>query len=376
MTLKICKKLTILVLTLFLAIGLAELGNNRVNAQADDTTQTPTSNQNWSDTGLINTKNDDNIEVNNNVAGNGNSANVDFNGDGRSDYVITRNNNSLLNWWIAINGSTNFSSFQWGLATDIATPADFDGDGTSDFAVWRDEPTNPNRATFYIMRSATNTVQIEQFGRTGDNPRIVGDYDGDGRADVAVYREGVSGGQSFFFYRPSTMAGVDFVPRQFGTAGDKAVAGDYDGDRRADVAVVRTLSGGQNQFIYLRSSDLGDRYVEWGLSGDVIVPGDYDADGRTDFCVVRTVGGQLLWYILEADGGGTGTAAVNWGLSGDVLTPGDYDGDGRADIAVWRPSGTPDLNIFYVRRSTNNMLQAFKWGLQTDSPTANWRVIR
>ena len=96
----------------------------------------------------------------------------------------------------------------------------------------------------------------------------------------------------------------------------------------------------------------------------------------TDFCVVRTVGGQLLWYILEADGGGTGAAAVNWGLSGDVLTPGDYDGDGRADIAVWRPSANPDLNIFYVRRSTNNMLQAFKWGLQTDSPTANWRVVR
>ena len=41
MTLKNCKKLTILVLTLFLAIGLAEFGNYRVNAQADDTTQTP-----------------------------------------------------------------------------------------------------------------------------------------------------------------------------------------------------------------------------------------------------------------------------------------------------------------------------------------------
>ena len=372
MTVKNWKKLTILVLTLFLAIGLANVGLSNVNAQANNAAQTLPSSQNWSYTGPITTNNDDDSGVTSGVAAASNRANVDFNGDGRSDYVITRNENSLLNWWVAITGSTNFFSVQWGLATDIATPADFDGDGRTDFAVWRDEPTNPNEANFYIFRSLTNTVQIEQFGRTGDNPRIVGDYDGDGKADAAVYREGVSGGLSFFFYRPSTMPATNFIPRQFGIAGDKAVPGDYDGDGRYDVSIARS-SGGQNQFIYLRSSDLVDRYVSWGLTSDVIVPGDYDGDRSNDFCVVRITNGQLIWYILEADGG---TMTVNFGLTGDVPTPGDYDGDGRQDVAVWRPSANPDLNIFYVRRSSNGLLQSFKWGLQTDSPAANWLVVR
>jgi hypothetical protein len=89
---------------------------------------------------------------------------------------------------------------------------------------------------------------------------------------------------------------------------------------------------------------------------------------------VRAVNGQLIWYILEADGGGTGAAAIDWGLPGDIATPGDYDGDGRQDIAVWRPSANPDTNFFYVRRSSNNVLQTFEWGFQGDYPTANWYV--
>ncbi len=299
--------------------------------------------------------------------------NIDFNADGRSDYVITRDAGLLTTWWVAINGSNNFSTTQWGLATDIETPADFDGDGRTDFAVWRDEPTNPNKANFYILRSLNNTFQLEQFGRTGDNPRIVGDYDGDGKADLAVYRAGVGGGLSILLYRPSTIPGSDFIPQPFGLTGDVAVAGDYDGDGRHDLCVRRNV-GGRNQFIILRSSDSNDQYVEWGLVGDVIVPGDYDGDGRNDFCVVRAVNGQLIWYILEADGGGTGAAAIDWGLPGDIATPGDYDGDGRQDIAVWRPSANPDTNFFYVRRSSNNVLQTFEWGFQGDYPTANWYV--
>jgi hypothetical protein len=347
------------------AVTLPAAANNQPVVEVRIMTTNAVNNDEW--VGI------DDISVTTSATAARNRTNVDFNGDGRSDYVITRDQSSITTWWVAINGSNNFSTVQWGLASDIETPADFDGDGRTDFAVWRDEPTNPNQANFYIIRSLSNTFQLEQFGRTGDNPRIVGDYDGDGRADPAVYRAGVGGGQSIFFYRPSTMPGRDFVPTAFGIAGDVPVPGDYDGDGRHDLSVSRNI-GGRNQFIILQSSNLDDQYIDWGLAGDMIVPGDYDGDGRNDFCVVRTVTGRLLWYILEADGGGTGAAAIDWGIAGDIAAPGDYDGDGRQDVVVWRPNANPDTNFFYVRRSSNNMLQTFEWGQQGDYPTANWYV--
>lgn len=61
---------------------------------------------------------------------------------------------------------------------------DYDGDGQSDIAVYR-----PSAGYWFILKSSTNyqAWDIYQFGVPGDVP-VVGDYDGDGRADIAVYR--------------------------------------------------------------------------------------------------------------------------------------------------------------------------------------------
>jgi hypothetical protein len=64
--------------------------------------------------------------------------------------------------------------------------------------------------------------------------------------------------------------------------------GDYDGDGVTDVAVFRPSNG--------RWYVLGRPAVSWGLSGDVPVPGDYDGDGVTDVAVFRPSNGR--WYVL------------------------------------------------------------------------------
>jgi len=189
----------------------------------------------------------------------------------------------------------------------------YDGDGRTDIAVWRENPANPDRAGFYILNSSTGTLREEQFGRTGDSPLAVGDWDGDGRADPSVYRAGTAGGgQSFFFYKPSTRPTVDFVSAAWGIGEDKPVIADYDGDGRVDVAVFRPSNG----IWYIAKSGGGFSFVQFGSGEDKPVVGDYDGDGKTDIAVFRPENGTLYQQRSTF-----GFGAAQFGAAGDKPTP-------------------------------------------------------
>ena len=93
-----------------------------------------------------------------------------------------------------------------------------------------------------------------------------------------------------------------------------------------------------------------------------------------DFMVRRNGSNPFEWYLLERDGGGTGASPILWGSPGDVMTPGDYDGDGKQDVAIWRPDADPTMNFFYVRRSSDMMLQTYEWGSGNDFAVPGWIV--
>jgi hypothetical protein len=291
-------------------------------------------------------------------------ANVDFNGDGRSDYVVTRNISGSKNWYVSINGSGAFSGTQFGTNTDVEVPEDYDGDRRDDIAVYR----RGAQGVFYILQSSNNTFRTELFGLGTDDPKVTADYDGDNKADVAVYRTSGSG-QNFYYYRRSIDGVVISTP--WGSGGTvRPNVGDYDGDNRADFCVHINNGGGNGLFALLKSTG-GTEFVPFGIATDRLAPGDYDGDGKSDFTVVRSQGGSLLWYTLTRTNVFSGVA---WGIPTDIITPGDYDGDGKQDQSVWRSSANLSQSSFYTRRSANGGLQAFAFGAGTDYPAANWYV--
>ena len=100
--------------------------------------------------------------------------------------------------------------------------------------------------------------------------------------------------------------------RQFGTNGDKIVPGDYDGDGRNDLAVFRPATA---TWWILKSSDSLFTVTQFGLSTDKLVPADYDGDGKTDIAVYR----NGTWYIKQSS---SGLLIQQFGLSSDIPVAG------------------------------------------------------
>ncbi|MFN0140482.1 MAG: FG-GAP repeat domain-containing protein [Pyrinomonadaceae bacterium] len=330
----------------------------------------------------------------------------DINGDGRSDFIIVRGDGAPLaeymgandfagkdkvgnnqrqaksavpqvgvGWWTALNNGSAPTRVDLGTDTDFFVNEDFDGDGRDDLTVY--SPGAATVAAFRILRSSNSTVLTIPYGQSGDDPSVVGDWNNDNVADLAVYRDGTGGSpQSFFFWTSiATPSVVNYLP--WGQDGDIGFALDYDGDGRLDPAIQRN-SAGAGIFWISRSSNSATVTFQYGLSSDFVLPGDYDGDGREDIVVSRNAnfgaGTFKYFWILESDGGGAPNTPQQWGIPGDFICQGDYDGDGRTDLAVWRSNPDPSMNYFYARRSSDGATHQFEWGQSGDYPVNNWRV--
>lgn len=225
---------------------------------------------------------------------------ADFDGDGLTDYAVTRTVGGLKVWYIRSSFDGTYRIVQWGVAGDREVPGDFDHDGRADLAVFR-----PSTNVWFVWRSSDSQFFIKEFGLAGDIP-VLGDFKGTpAGADLAVFRP--SNGTWYIF------DGVNTIFAPFGTNGDKPVPADYDFDGRTDLAVFRPSSG---TWFYLQSSNNAFQTVQWGLSTDVPMPADFDplTNDLADFTVFRP--SDTTWYIRRSEG--TINQFTPFGLSTDI----------------------------------------------------------
>jgi CSLREA domain-containing protein len=278
------------------------------------------------------------------------NANLAVGGSGvNRTLTITPTPNQIGTTTIVVNASAGSmaASTSFVLLVYAGTPGDFDGEGKADLTVFR-----PSNGTWYVLQSGTNytTATGVQWGNSLDRP-VPGDFDGDGRTDIAVFRP--SNGVWYLVYSGTGAT----VGVQWGNGSDVPVPGDYDGDGRTDIAVFRPSNGTW----YILESGTGTTVgVQWGNGSDVTAASDYDGDGKTDIAVFRPSDG--VWYIRNSATGTTG--GVQWGSGSDVPVSGDYDGDGSADIAVFRLSN----GTWYLRNSATGTTTGVQWGNGSDVP--------
>ncbi len=272
----------------------------------------------------------------------------DFDGDRRADVGIFRPSNGV---WYINNSNGGFNIFQFGQTGDKPVSADYDGDGKSDAAVYRN-------GAWYRLRSATNTFDAIGFGLATDIPAPA-DFDGDGNADVAVFRP--SNGT----WHSLSSGNNSYSATQFGSNGDIPIPADFDGDGKADINVFRPSNG-----VWYRMNSANNAFyaAQFGQNGDKPLMGDFDGDGKADLAVWRPSNGA--WYSLNSSNGGF--TAIGFGLATDIPVAGDYDGDGRTDISVFRPT---DGVWHRLSSGSGNAYSTIQFGIGSDISIPSYYIL-
>lgn len=205
---------------------------------------------------------------------------ADYDGDGRDDYTVVRDTGNGLTWFYLRSsnntlGVVNFgvSGFANGTGDYPIAGADYTGDGRAEITVIRN---NPNGGSSYLIGdSVTGALVLAQpWGSFTTDYYVVGDYVGDRRADFAVYRALAGGVNGSWFVLEN--GGTNTITRAFGFTslaggGDRPVCGDYNGDGKQDIAIYRSSN---STFYWLNSPAFTTASgQQFGLAGDFPVAG-------------------------------------------------------------------------------------------------------
>jgi hypothetical protein len=250
----------------------------------------------------------------------------------RVSWGSVSNASSYELWRNTANDSAGAAPVASGLDSDTADDADVVPD-----------------TVYYYWVKAQNGAGASSFSpgdsgfasASGDNRylALAGDFDGDAKADPAVQQPSSGDWQVRLSAGNYSLLTVTAF---LGGAGWSALAADFDGDGKADPAIYAVATGAWR--VKLSASNYATLELPAGFLGGsdwIALAADFDGDRKGDPAVYRALTGD--WRLLLSSNGYAPVEAPAGFLGGAGYTPlaADFDGDGKADPAVYQAaSGT------------------------------------
>jgi hypothetical protein len=194
--------------------------------------------------------------------------------------------------------------------------------------------------------SGPSDITIPFGGQPGDLP-VAGDFNGDGKTDLGIFRNGTFilatiESVKICFVCPPVLLPQTLGSITFGQAGDKPIAGDWNGDGKDDVGVYReaTAQKTPSEFL-LRVPGAGGTFNTdvhfFGSQGDVPLAGDWDGNGLDSIGVFHP---DAAAFFLLTNDFGEADAGATFGTIGDRPLAGDWGAAGHDRVGVFHPSTT------------------------------------
>lgn len=314
----------------------------------------------------------------------------DFNGDGLTDMVVHWSNNNYRQLLVYIskgngqfNEGVNLSSTRFHDPDQLPCKffvADVNGDSCDDFVVHYRNTSGKRCALVYIGKTtapyfsdATSDALISNNIYYHEDPVYMGDFNGDGYADMMVQWKGENEMRQLLVYKGNTngtfSTGVNLASTRAHKPGqypNKYFIADVDGDNKDDYIVHwRNANGYRHNLVY--KGKTASPYVTDATTDalestniykvdDPVFVGDINGDGCADMIVHWELNGYRQFLIYTAKNDGTYNAAIRQSTSNQhnpVLFAGsfyvaDVNGDGRDDFVVkWR-NGTVINYLTYL----------------------------
>jgi uncharacterized repeat protein (TIGR01451 family) len=168
---------------------------------------------------------------------------------------------------------------------------------------------------------------------TGRSPAgiVVADFDGDGRADVAVANKGGDSISIFLGNGDGTLkARVDYAA---GNDPEGIAAGDFNLDGRIDLGVVNYSANTLSVFLGNGDGSFAAKVDYPTGTGPIAVDtGDFNLDGRLDLVTANYLVNQVDIFLGNGDGTFAAKVAFGAGTYPAGLAVRDFNRDGRLDV--------------------------------------------
>ena len=210
---------------------------------------------------------------------------------------------------------------------------DFNGDGKPDLAV-------ANYGSYYVtilLGNGDGTFTAGAYLYTGSNPYsvAVGDFNGDGKLDLAVANLGSDTVTILLGNGDGTFTSGAQSPAT-GYSPYSVAVGDFNGDGNLDLAVANEgsnnltilLGNGDGTFTPTAQSPATGTYP-WSVA-----VGDFNGDGKLDLAVANEGSDTVTILLGKGDGEFTPAASPATGSGPVSVSVGDFNGDGKLDLAV------------------------------------------